>query len=88
MNKLTLILVATASIVGTAGAAAAQPYWGPGAEYGEPGPRTYEEPYHERYYDDGRYYRRHYEHRRYRTWNGCPPHYTVQDGICKPYRGY
>jgi hypothetical protein len=19
---------------------------------------------------------------------GCPPHYTVQDGVCKPYRGY
>jgi hypothetical protein len=25
---------------------------------------------------------------RWRTWNGCPPHYTVQDGLCKPYRGY
>jgi hypothetical protein len=22
------------------------------------------------------------------TWNGCPPNYTVQDGVCKPYRGY
>ena len=22
------------------------------------------------------------------TWNGCPPHFTVQDGVCKPYRGY
>jgi hypothetical protein len=18
----------------------------------------------------------------------CPPHYTIQDGVCKPYRGY
>jgi hypothetical protein len=90
MHKLTLIFLIAAG-VGTAGAAAAQqPYWGPGAEYGEPGPRTYdEEPYyHRRYYDDGRYYRRRYEQRRYRTWNGCPPHYTVQDGVCKPYRGY
>lgn len=26
--------------------------------------------------------------RRWPTWNGCPPHYTVQDGVCKPYRGY
>ena len=26
--------------------------------------------------------------RRWRTWNGCPPRYTVQDGLCKPYRGY
>ncbi|HEY6023811.1 MAG TPA: hypothetical protein VIV34_06495 [Pseudolabrys sp.] len=22
------------------------------------------------------------------TWNGCPPNYTIQDGVCKPYRGY
>jgi hypothetical protein len=22
------------------------------------------------------------------TFNGCPPQYTVQDGMCKPYRGY
>jgi len=22
------------------------------------------------------------------TWNGCPPNFTVQDGVCKPYRGY
>ena len=21
------------------------------------------------------------------TWNGCPPNYTIQDGVCKPYRG-
>jgi hypothetical protein len=24
----------------------------------------------------------------YNTWNGCPPYYTIQDGVCKPYRGY
>src|SRR5262249_17354276 len=23
----------------------------------------------------------------YRTWNGCPPGYTVQGGECQPYRG-
>jgi len=22
------------------------------------------------------------------TWNGCPPNYTIQSGVCKPYRGY
>jgi hypothetical protein len=22
------------------------------------------------------------------TWNGCPPNFTIQDGVCKPYRGY
>jgi hypothetical protein len=25
---------------------------------------------------------------RYRTWNGCQPGWTVQSGLCKPYRGY
>jgi hypothetical protein len=24
----------------------------------------------------------------YGEGNGCPRHYTVQDGACKPYRGY
>ena len=24
---------------------------------------------------------------RFRTWNNCPQNYTVQDGLCKPYRG-
>ena len=24
---------------------------------------------------------------RFRTWNNCPTNYTVQDGLCKPYRG-
>ena len=23
-----------------------------------------------------------------RSFNGCPRHYTIQDGVCKPYRGY
>jgi hypothetical protein len=23
----------------------------------------------------------------YRTWNGCPPGYTVQGGNCAPYQG-
>jgi hypothetical protein len=27
-------------------------------------------------------------YRGYRGWNGCPRNYTVQDGVCKPYRGY
>jgi hypothetical protein len=24
----------------------------------------------------------------FRTWNGCQPGWTVQDGLCKPYRGF
>jgi hypothetical protein len=23
----------------------------------------------------------------FRTWNNCPPGFTVQDGLCKPYTG-
>ncbi len=37
-----------------------------------------------RYYDGGPYAYA----PGYRTWNGCPPYYTIQDGVCKPYRGY
>jgi hypothetical protein len=45
-------------------------------------------------------YNRYYDHQpyayqysrgfngRYNTWNGCPPNYTIQDGVCKLYRGY
>jgi hypothetical protein len=66
-----------------------------------PPPRRY---YRERYYSEPRHYGppRVYGERRYhrseegyaspaprwRTWNGCPPNFTVQDGVCKPYRGY
>lgn len=32
--------------------------------------------------------RSYYGRRHYSTWNGCPPNYTIQDGRCKPYRGY
>jgi hypothetical protein len=41
----------------------------------------------------GGYYRRGYEEPSYREFEYsprrpvCPPHYTVQDGVCKPYRG-
>jgi len=24
----------------------------------------------------------------YGTFNGCPPGFTIQNGVCKPYRGY
>jgi hypothetical protein len=47
-------------------------------------------PRYNRYYDNQPYayqYSRGYDGR-YRTWNGCPPNYTIQDGQCKPYRGY
>jgi hypothetical protein len=53
-------------------------YYGPG--YGPPPGAYY------RGYGDG--YREGYRPGRYRTWNGCQPGFTVQDGRCKPYRGY
>jgi len=84
MKKLALILLAAVSLIGTVGLASAQyggGYYGPGPDYGER--------YRQRYYsDDDRYYRRRYSQGRgYRTWNGCPPNWTIQDGRCKPYRG-
>ncbi len=41
--------------------------------------------HHPRYYD---YYRGPVGGGGWNTWNGCPPNYTIQDGVCKPYRGY
>jgi hypothetical protein len=26
-------------------------------------------------------------HAQYPTWNGCPPNWTIQGGVCRPYRG-
>ena len=90
MKKLAFILLAAASVVGTAGVASAQGYGG-GGYYGGPGP-YYGDRYRERYYDsDDRYYRGgrgYYPPGRYRTVNGCQRGWTVQDGLCKPYRGY
>jgi len=53
----------------------AAPYYGYGYGYGY-GYRGYAP----RYYGGG-YYRQ-------QRWNGCPRGFTVQDGVCKPYRGY
>jgi hypothetical protein len=36
--------------------------------------------------DDGYGYRHGYGYHR-RTWNGCPPGWTVQGGNCAPYKG-
>jgi hypothetical protein len=87
MKKLALLLLAAASLVGTAGAASAQygGYYYRGAD-----------PYYRHQYRE-RWGRR--SHRRtgrirqalyYPVGPGgrCPRHYTVQDGLCKPYRGY
>jgi hypothetical protein len=83
MKKLAFLMLAAAALLATSGVASAQ-YSGPGyGGYVEPRyEREYAEPRY-RHRDDGREYGRH----GYRTWNGCPPRYTIQDGECKPYRG-
>jgi len=102
MKRLVLLLVAAAALLGTLGAASAQygggyyPY-GPGPYYGD----RYRDRYYD---DDRNYLRRGYgyggaivghdrygrEELYYRVGPGgrCPRYYTVQGGLCKPYRGY
>jgi hypothetical protein len=86
LNKLALFTLAAAALFATAGGASAQ------IVYSEPGyaprmemrmERDDDRPrYNLRGYDDGgRHYRRN-------ARIACPEHYTVQDGVCKPYRGY
>ena len=98
MKKLALIMMATASLIATVGTASAQYYYGGG--YYNPGPYYGGR----RYYDDGYYPRRGYGYRApiygqssrgrpeiwYQVGRGgrCPRGYTVQDGVCKLYRGY
>jgi hypothetical protein len=67
------------------GPAPAPPYYGSYRyypDYDAPAPRYYR--YGPQYGERGYYY----PPGRYRTWNGCQPGWTVQDGLCKPYRGY
>lgn len=44
------------------------------------------QPYYRSYSEPGR--RPYYRPGRFPTWNGCQQGWTVQDGLCKPYRGY
>jgi hypothetical protein len=88
MKALTGPALALAAIISLPCAASAQGVYidiGPGA-----GPR----PYHRDYYGGPRYdrygeggERGYYRPGQYRTFNGCQPGWTVQDGRCKPYRG-
>ena len=87
MKKLALLTLAAAALFATAGAASAQYYPGPcfGIQIG---------PGYDRDYDERRYYRgdreryRYDQRRYYRRGGACPRGYSVQDGVCKPYRGY
>jgi hypothetical protein len=60
---------------------AATPPAGSGPSYAPP-----PDAYYRAYSEPGP--RRHYRPGRFPTWNGCQQGWTVQDGLCKPYRGY
>ena len=89
MTKIAAI--ALTALIASAGAASAQtfyfgvgpdPYYAPRPYYG---PSPYgPTPNRPRYSSEAMFYRP----GRYRTWNGCQPGWTVQSGLCKPYRGY
>jgi hypothetical protein len=81
LKKFVLLTFAAAALFATAGGASAQVY------YSGPGYGVHLEPRYDRDYDDRRYRRDRHHQDRY-SFNGCPRHYTVQDGVCKPYRGY
>jgi len=98
MKTITLLAAMAGMIIGVAGPASAQGIY---LDFGNnPGPRyrDYDGPRY-RDYDGPRYRdRQRYGERgergyyppsgRFKTFNGCQNGWTVQDGLCKPYRGY
>jgi hypothetical protein len=95
MKKLTLGLLALASFVGTTGVASAQYYYGGGYYYDHPRYyRDYDDYHHRRGYGYGgaivgqNIYGRPEAYYPVGRGGRCPRHYTVQDGLCKPYRGF
>ena len=102
--SLVLAVVALMSVAGAASAQQIYLDFGPNRGYGPPPPGYgpgYGPPppgYGPGYGPPpGPYYRSYrgggggggyYRPGRFRTWNGCQPGWTVQDGLCKPYRGY
>ena len=92
MKKFALVLFAATSLLGSGNIASAQYYYG-GGYYGAPGP------YYGYRYSDGGYYRGgamlgYNNFGQPETWypvrrgGRCPRGYSVQDGVCKLYRGY
>ena len=85
MKKFALLALVGAALFATSGAASAQ-YYGPGVGvYIGPPERGYDEP---RYYRRDRERYSDYDRRYDRQARSCRRGYTVQDGVCKPYRGY
>jgi hypothetical protein len=82
MRRFALLGLAAGLLFSMIGAACAQSYGGDRPRAREPAtPRPY---YRGHFYQGPGYYRP----GRYRTWNGCQRGWTVQNGFCKPYRGY
>jgi len=101
MKNILISAAAAGAIISFAGAAAAQQIYlnfGPNPGYGPPpaygpgyGPGYggyYGGPPPGPYYRSERIGRGYYRPGRFRSWNGCQQGWTVQDGLCKPYRGY
>ena len=98
MKNILISAVAAGAIISFAGAAAAQqiylnfgPSYGPPPAYGPgygPGYGSGYGPPPGPYYRSERMGRGYYRPGRFRSWNGCQQGWTVQDGLCKPYRGY
>jgi len=99
MKKIILLAIVAGGIFTMDGPASAQGIY---LDLGGDGPRRYRDYDGPRYRDyDGRRYREREQYgdrgdrgyyrpngARFRTFNGCQNGWTVQDGLCKPYRGY
>ena len=98
MKKITLLALIAGAIISLEGSAAAQGIY---LDFGNnPGPRYRDYDDGPRYRDRERFRGERYGDRRdrgdrgyyrpggYKTFNGCQNGWTVQDGLCKPYRGY
>ena len=90
MSRITALLIGIASLIGITTVAEAadvphqdMPSYGYGPEYGPPavhghGSQLGLGPGEAQY---------HPPNPAFKTWNNCPSNYTVQDGLCKPYKG-
>lgn len=94
MLRLMIALAMLGAVVGTTGSASAQYYYDRGY-YPPPPPPPYYRHDRPRYRSDRiedfrpAYVDRHGQMTFYPKRGGaCPRGYTVQDGVCKPYRGY
>lgn len=81
MKKLILAAVAAVMVAGSFSVISAQPAAAQGVYIGVN--------HHRHHYTHRRYVRPRYAPRYYRGLrHACRPGWSVQDGVCKPYRGY